>query len=261
MTLATDGSFTYTPDAGFFGTDAFTYTASDGEASDTATVTITVYREPNVPPVAVDDAYDTDEDTQLVVAAPGVLGNDSDANADAMAAVASSEPGHGTLGLTANGAVTYTPDVGFVGIDTFTYVASDPRGGSDTATVNPVVDPLDDPFPDDDGSIFETDIEWLAAQGITRGCNPPLNTLFCPDDLVTRGQMAAFLVRALGYTDVGDGDLFTDDDDSIFEADIDKLATAGVTRGCNPPTNDHFCPESFASRGQMAAFLHRALGG
>ena len=72
--------------------------------------------------------------------------------------------------------------------------------------------------------------------------------------------MAAFLVRGLGYTDVGDGDLFTDDDGSIFETDIDKLATAGVTRGCNPPDNNMFCPTNNVTRGQMAAFLHRALG-
>jgi S-layer homology domain len=76
---------------------------------------------------------------------------------------------------------------------------------------------------------------------------------------VTRGQMAAFLVRALGYTADGGGNLFTDDDTSIFESDIDKLATAGVTRGCNPPTNDEFCPNQFVTRGQMAAFLYRAL--
>ncbi len=53
-------------------------------------------------------------------------------------------------------------------------------------------------FADDDGSVFEADIEWLAAVGVTRGCNPPLNSLFCPEDPVTRAQMAAFLHRALG---------------------------------------------------------------
>ena len=71
--------------------------------------------------------------------------------------------------------------------------------------------------------------------------------------------MAAFLVRALGYTDDG-GDPFTDDNRLIFEADIDRLGTAGVTKGCNPPTNTMYCPDSFVTRGQMAAFLRRALG-
>lgn len=115
-------------------------------------------------------------------------------------------------------------------------------------------------FVDTVGSTFESDIDRLAVAGITRGCNPPTNTMFCTNDNVTRGQMAAFLVRALGYTDDGGGNLFVDDDGLIFETDIDKLATAGVTRGCNPPTNDQFCPTSNVTRGQMAAFLHRALG-
>ena len=111
-------------------------------------------------------------------------------------------------------------------------------------------------FTDDDGSIFEADIAKIAEAGITKGCNAE-GTLFCPDDLVTRGQMAAFLVRALGYTDNGGGNLFTDDNGSIFEDDIDKLAAAGVTKGCGL---NLFCPDDFVTRGQMAAFLHRALG-
>jgi hypothetical protein len=115
-------------------------------------------------------------------------------------------------------------------------------------------------FSDDDDSVFESSIEWLAAEGITKGCNPPVNDMFCPDDFVTRGQMAAFLVRALSYTEGGGGDLFRDDDDNIFETAIDKLGTAGVTKGCNPPVNDMFCPDDFVTRGQMAAFLRRALG-
>ena len=118
----------------------------------------------------------------------------------------------------------------------------------------------DDRFRDDDGSVFERDIERLAAAGITKGCNPPTNDRFCPNDTVTRGQMAAFLVRAFGYRDTGGGNHFRDDDGSTFETDIDRLATAGITKGCNPPTNDRFCPTEPVSRAQMASFLARALG-
>ncbi|GBE23740.1 endo-1,4-beta-xylanase A precursor [bacterium BMS3Bbin02] len=113
-------------------------------------------------------------------------------------------------------------------------------------------------FTDDDNSIFEADIAKLAAAGITKGCNPPTNDNFCPNDSVTRGQMAAFLVRALSLTDDGGGNTFTDDDGSVFETDIAKLAAAGITKGCNPPTNDNFCPNDSVTRGQMAAFLNRA---
>jgi hypothetical protein len=147
---------------------------------------------------------------------------------------------------------SFTPTLG--GAHTVTVTPSDDDGaGTPVAVTTNVLTDIED-------SIFVQDIIWLADEGITRGCNPPVNDEFCPTDNVTRGQMAAFLVRFLGLTDNGGGDLFTDDDDSIFENDIDKLATAGITRGCNPPTNDNFCPDDNVTRGQMAAFLVRALG-
>ncbi len=116
-------------------------------------------------------------------------------------------------------------------------------------------------FVDDDSSVFESDIEWLAAAGVTRGCNPPQKDRYCPDEPVTRGQMAAFLHRALPGLSLGAPADFVDDDSSVFESDIEWLAAAGVTRGCNPPQNDRYCPDEPVTRGQMAAFLHRALPG
>jgi hypothetical protein len=100
----------------------------------------------------------------------------------------------------------------------------------------------------------------LAAEGITQGCNPPLNDMFCPNDNVTRGQMAAFLVRAFDYTDAGTGDYFKDTVGNTFETAIDRLRVAGITQGCNPPDNDEYCPSDNVTRGQMAAFLVRAFG-
>jgi hypothetical protein len=114
-------------------------------------------------------------------------------------------------------------------------------------------------FTDTSDSVFRDDIAWLAGKGITTGCNPPANTRFCPDEPVTRGQMAAFLVRSFGYSAGGDDDRFGDDDDSVFEDDIDRLATAGITIGCNPPANTLFCPDDPVTRAQMATFLVRAL--
>jgi len=121
-------------------------------------------------------------------------------------------------------------------------------------------DGVGDLFTDDDGSVFEGAIDRLGAAGFTRGCNPPANDRFCPERGVTRGEMAAFLVRALELTDDGGGDLFTDDDGSVFEGAIDRLGAAGITAGCNPPVNDRFCPDEHVTRGQMAAFLRRAFG-
>lgn len=113
-------------------------------------------------------------------------------------------------------------------------------------------------FVDDDGSIHEGSIEAIAAEGITQGCNPPANSRFCPDDVVTRGQMAAFLARAL---ELGASDLdhFVDDDGHLFEEAVDQLADARITIGCNPPANDRFCPDQPMTRGEMAAMLVRAF--
>jgi hypothetical protein len=114
-------------------------------------------------------------------------------------------------------------------------------------------------FEDDDASVFEKDIEKIAAAGITLGCNPPRNSWFCPNAHVTRGQMAAFLVRALDLYAGTEADRFEDDDGSVFEKDIERIAAAGITLGCNPPRNTWFCPNAHVTRGQMAAFLVRAF--
>lgn len=113
-------------------------------------------------------------------------------------------------------------------------------------------------FCDDDGSVFESDIEKIVAAGITNGCNPSSTTEYCPGQAVTRGAMAAFLARALDLPEVTGVD-FIDDDTSIFEDDIEKIAAAGITNGCNPPKGNEFCPERLVTRGEMAAFLTRAL--
>lgn len=69
-----------------------------------------------------------------------------------------------------------------------------------------------------------------------------------------------FTLLAIPTAVVAAGGTFTDDEASVFEADIEWLAATGVTFGCNPPTNDNFCPDDGVSRGQMAAFLHRYDG-
>lgn len=114
-------------------------------------------------------------------------------------------------------------------------------------------------FVDDDGSTHEGYIEAIAAEGITLGCNPPDNDRFCPDDPVSRGQMASFLDRAreLVATVI---DFFTDDDGSTHEAAINRVAAAGITLGCDVADPARFCPGEAVSRAQMASFVGRALG-
>ncbi|MPZ51477.1 MAG: hypothetical protein GEU79_01875 [Acidimicrobiia bacterium] len=119
--------------------------------------------------------------------------------------------------------------------------------------------PLEDTsFSDSEGHLFGDEIGAIAEAGVTFGCNPPDNTMFCPNDDVTRGQMAAFLYRALDLPPGGKS--FDDTGGHVFEEDVSALAGAKFTYGCNPPDNTMFCPDEPVTRGQMAAFLYRALG-
>ncbi len=108
-----------------------------------------------------------------------------------------------------------------------------------------------------DGHVFAEDVAWLAGEDVTRGCNAPWNDEFCPDDRVTRGQMAAFLVRALELP-AGEAP-FTDTSGSGFEVEVAALYTAGITRGCDITDPSRFCPDDPVRRAEMAAFLVRAL--
>jgi hypothetical protein len=171
-------------------------------------------------------------------------------------------------------------------------------------------------FIDTAGSVFVDPIDWLAERNISQGCNPPFNHRYCPQNPVSRGEMAVFLSRAFhlpttstnffdddngefyeaaannlaaaGLT-VGCGtrrycgdddirrdemaamlarathlpnssqDFFVDDEGSVFESAINKIAAAGITLGCNPPTNNRYCPRDLVTRGQMAAFIKRSV--
>ncbi len=112
-------------------------------------------------------------------------------------------------------------------------------------------------FTDDDGTVHEQNINALRAAGITKGCNPPANTRFCPFNNVTRAEMATFLVRALDLPATS-ADYFDDDTGNIHESAINSLRASGITTGCRP-SGDRYCPDQAVTRGQMAAFLVRGF--
>src|SRR5207244_2651758 len=127
---------TYTPNADYNGADSFTFKANDGTVdSNIATVSIAVKAVDDAP-VAAGGSYVTNEDTALTVAAPGVLGNDTDIDSTTITAVLVAGPSHGTLTLNANGSLTYTPAANYNGPDSFTYKANDGALDSNVATVS-----------------------------------------------------------------------------------------------------------------------------
>ena len=109
----------------------------------------------------------------------------------------------------------------------------------------------------DAGVWWAAHTERLAELGITAGCSAD-PVLYCPDRLVTRAQMATFLVRAFGV-EAAEPAGFVDVAGSVHEINIDALAAAGVTAGCSTEPFA-FCPQRSVTKAQMATFLARALG-
>ncbi|MBP1301302.1 Ig-like domain-containing protein [Curtobacterium sp. 1310] len=133
-TVRADGSYTYTPAAGFSGTDSFTYTAKDSSGQ-TATSTVTV----TVQPTGADDAFSVRAGgTATADATTGLLANDGGSD---LTLTSHTDPTHGTLELGEDGAYRYTPAPGFSGTDSFTYTATDGNGTTTTATVTVTVLP------------------------------------------------------------------------------------------------------------------------
>jgi VCBS repeat-containing protein len=145
LTLNADGSFTYTPNSNFNGSDSFTYKANDGNAdSNVATVSVTV-TSVNDLPTAIDNTATVDEDSGATTIP--VLSNDSFApdTGETLTISAVTQGSNGVVVITGNGTgLTYAPYANFSGNDTFTYTISDGNGGTATATVNMTVTPVND---------------------------------------------------------------------------------------------------------------------
>ncbi len=128
LLLRSDGSFSYTPAASFGGTDGFTYFVVDRSGLSSPPVAVTIEVIP-AGPLAVDDTYQTTSDNALTVMPPGVLANDRDSRSTGpLTARLDRAPFRGILDLNTDGSFVYTPDPGFVGTDTFRYVAVNLQG-------------------------------------------------------------------------------------------------------------------------------------
>lgn len=158
LVLNANGTYTYTPNPGFLGTDQFTYQVCNAQNQcDQAVVTINVLDNGNGnnPPIAHDDIAET---LQGVAVGGQVLNNDVDPDGNSLTVnpVPIASPTNGAVILNANGTYTYTPNANFIGSDQFTYEVCDPSNACDQATVFIVVNPdvngaaNDPPFAQDD---------------------------------------------------------------------------------------------------------------
>ncbi len=156
--VAVDGlSILYMPNAGYNGSDSFTYTISDGNGgSATATISVTV-TPVNDAPVANNDTATTDEDTAVTITP---LANDTDVEGDTLTIASATNGANGTVSVAVdNLSVTYTPAANYEGADSFTYTVSDGNGGSATGSVSVTVNAVNDaPVANDDTATTDEDV-------------------------------------------------------------------------------------------------------
>lgn len=143
VTLNADGSFAYQPDPDHHGPDSFTYRASDGVASSAVTTASLSVAAVQDAPVASPETYALAEDMTLTVTAPGLLANDTDADGDSLTATLAAAPARGVAVLGPDGALQYTPDPNFNGIDTFSYSVDDGIA-TDSSTVTLTISAVND---------------------------------------------------------------------------------------------------------------------
>lgn len=154
--LLASGSVTFTPEANFSGTATFDYTVTDGMASDTGTVTVTV-NAVNDDPVAGNDTASTSEEVPVTVTAAMMLANDSDVETTPTI-TAASNPMNGTITFS-NGDVTFTPAADFFGTGSYQYTLSDGDGGTATGTVTVTVTNVNDaPVANADAAQAQSDV-------------------------------------------------------------------------------------------------------
>ncbi|MBT8194239.1 MAG: tandem-95 repeat protein, partial [Acidimicrobiia bacterium] len=238
-----DGTFIFTPDADFNGSDSFTYTICDLDGRcDSADVNVSV--DPiNDPPSAGIDTANVLEDGSVVIDATA---NDSDVdgNLDPASAVVAVPPTSGTVTTNGDGTFTYAPDPDFNGTDTFTYSVCDSGGLCDSATVTVTVDPVnDDPTAVADTVTLPEDtaqaIDVLANDGDVDG-NPLTVGGF--DALSVAGGTVSCSAASCTYTpppDFSGPDSFTytiDDGNGGTDTATVTLAVVGVNDG--PGIND-----------------------
>ncbi|MEG4489571.1 Ig-like domain-containing protein, partial [Microcoleus sp. D2_18a_B4] len=231
------GDFTYTPNAGFVGTDTFTYSVSDGAATVPATVSINVT---NNPPQPQPDTYSTSAGKALSVTVPGVLANDSDVDLDTLTAAVAANPTQGSIALNKDGSFTYTPNAGFSGTDTFTYTVSDGIVSSEPATMTVNVN-NNPPVANSDSytTAFNTSLNVTGLGVLINDTDPendPLTAI-----LVTNPATGSIALNANGSFTYTPNPGFAGTDSFTYKANDGKADSAIVTASIIRPLAKKIC--------------------
>ena len=264
VTLNPDGTYTYTPNSGFTGTDSFEYeVCDDGGNCTTAIVTIKVrdtLADPNnTPPVATNDNFGTHQGTPV---SGSLTSNDGDPDGDVISINTTplTTPANGTVTINSDGTFTYTPTGPFTGTDSFTYEITDPSGSPDTAVVTINVTPdanglsNDPPYAGDDTGIGQKNT-LVTGDLLANDSDPNGDPLTINPTPVTGPSHGAVTISADGaYTYTPNND-FTGTDSFTYEVCDNSgacdIATVTVTIFNNPPEVVTLIPPQSDSDGDI----------
>lgn len=231
----TDDTITYTPNSNFNGTDSFTYTVNDGTDTTNATVDITV-NPVNDLPVAINDTAETNEDQPLTIFPSDLLINDSDIDGDRLTITQVNNSEGGTVELSEDGNILFTPDSDFNGLASFEYTVSD-ETDTTSATVEITVNK------NRDRNIIEGTTQRDSLIGTD---NNDIITGFQGADRITTGNGEDKLV----YNSIVDaGDLITDFDPSNDIIDLQGVLQSIGFDGSNAIDDGYVQLVSYGSRG------------
>ena len=249
ISLSQDGSFTYTPQANFFGEDSFIYEIQDGYGGFSQGVASLTINPVNDAPEAVDDNYSGAENQLLQISGLGVLSNDSDVDSNDLTVdiIPVIAPRNGDLTLIATGGFSYQPNSNFIGVDSFVYRVLDPEGASDQATVFINIGGANSP-PIANNDFYNTPqnttltVDGTNLQGILANDNDPdgdeFSLVTALIDTVKNGTLtieATGLFTYVPNNNFSGEDNFTYEIEDVHGASAQAVVTITVTDGNSPP--------------------------
>ncbi|MDH5536973.1 MAG: Ig-like domain-containing protein, partial [Betaproteobacteria bacterium] len=220
----------------------------------------------NTAPVALADVFDAVEDVQLVIAGPGVLANDTDAEGSALSVALVSGPANGTVDLAADGSFAYTPNADFFGEDSFTYAASDGELNSQEATVTIRVAAVND-APVAAADAFDGDEDTVAAGNVLAN-DKDVDGDTLSAALVQGPQNGALTFNADGSFTYTPNENFFGDDSFSYTASDGELTTAPTEVTLHiapindaPVARDDVVTGAYTARVKVAVIGHDPIPG